>query len=229
MQLEDIRDKVYRDTRRMVKNPSFGASIHEYGETEEQVRLSIEDWFRDEMFIRSIKLLHQKRPKYKYESIENYFIELTEAMKSAGATVSRICDDGFIMLVKFNETDYRLRLSGVVKLEIPTIEDVTMEADPNEVAQLLSMIHEIQIPSEDILKESLKQYKWHQVMKVTVERLIEDILMEHNCGCSIHICGKDRIKLLVYGKAPDNMNDIFTIHTDMKNVRTDLLARIGNH
>ena len=106
---------------------------------------------------------------------------------------------------------------------------MTVNADPNETAQLLAMVQDIQIPSEDILKESLKRYKWHEVMTVSIVRLIEDVLMEHNCGCSIHICGKDRIKLLVYGKAPDNMNDLFTIHTELKNVRTDLLARIGNH
>ena len=37
MQLEQIRDKAYSDAIRRVPNPSFGASIHEYGETEQEV------------------------------------------------------------------------------------------------------------------------------------------------------------------------------------------------
>ena len=229
MQLEQIKDKAYRDVIRRVPNPSFGASIHEYGETEQEVLKSIDDRFRDEVFIRSMELLHEKRPKYAYESLESYYLELIEALKSAGAAVSVVSGDAWSMDVRFGDMVYRLRLSGVVKLENPIMEDVTMNADPNEVARLLAMIQDIQIPSEAILDESLKLYKWHEVMTVSVVRLIEDVLMEHNCGCSIHICGKDRIKLLVYGKDPDNMNDIFTIHTDLKNVRTDLLAWIGNH
>lgn len=55
-----------------------------------------------------------------------------------------------------------------MKLEIPFYEDVTVNADPDEVARLLAMIQEIQIPSEAIFEESHKQYKWHQVMKVSV-------------------------------------------------------------
>ena len=145
MQLEQIRDKAYSDAIRRVPNPSFGASIHEYGETEQEVLKSIDDRFRD------------------------------------------------------------------------------------EVARLLAMIQEIQIPSEAIFEESQKQYKWHQVMKVSALRLIEDVLKEHNCGCSIHICGKDRLKLMVYGKIEDDMNDIFTIHTNLKNIRNDLIARLGSH
>ena len=229
MQLEQIKDKAYRDVIRRVPNPSFGASIHEYGETEQEVLKSIDDRFRDEVFIRSMELLHEKRPKYAYEYLESYYFELIEALKSAGASVSAVSEDSWSMDVRIGEVVYRLRLSGVVKLEKPIMEDVTMNADPDEVARLLAMIQDIQIPSEAILDESLKLYKWHEVMTVSVVRLIEDVLMEHNCGCSIHICGKDRIKLLVYGKDPDNMNDIFTIHTDLKNVRTDLLAWIGNH
>ena len=229
MQLEQIRDKAYRDAIRRVPNPSFGASIHKYGETEQEVLKSINDRFRDEMFARSMELLHEKRPKYAYDSLEGYYFELIDSLKSAGAILSTISDDAWSTKVTFSNATYRLRLSGVIKLEIPFFENVTVNADPNETAQLLAMIQDIQIPSEDILKESLKRYKWHEVMTVSIVRLIEDVLMEHNCGCSIHICGKDRIKLLVYGKDPDNMNDIFTIHTDLKNVRTDLLAWIGNH
>ena len=48
MQLEQIRDKAYRDARRRVPNPSFGASIHKYGETDQEVMKSINDMFRDE-------------------------------------------------------------------------------------------------------------------------------------------------------------------------------------
>ena len=87
MQLEQIRDKAYSDAIRKVPNPSFGASIHEYGETEQEVLNSIDDRFRDEVFIRSMELLHEKRPKYRYESPEGYYFELTEAFKSAGASL----------------------------------------------------------------------------------------------------------------------------------------------
>ena len=133
------------------------------------------------------------------------------------------------MDVRIGEVVYRLRLSGVVKLEKPIMEDVTMNADPDEVARLLAMIQEIQIPSEAIFEESQKQYKWHQVIEVSALHLIEDVLKEHNCGCSIHICGKDRLKLMVYGKIDDDINDIFTIHTNLKNIRNDLIARLGSH
>jgi hypothetical protein len=67
------------------------------------------------------------------------------------------------------------------------------------------------------------------VIEVSALRLIEDVLKEHNCGCSIHICGKDRLKLMVYGKIDDDINDIFTIHTNLKNIRNDLIARLGSH
>ena len=229
MQLEQIKDKAYRDVLRRVPNPSFGASIHEYGETEQEVLKSIDDRFRDEVFIRSMELLHEKRPKYRYESPEGYYFELTEAFKSAGASLLIVRDDPWSTNVIFSKAIYRLRLSGVMKLEIPFYEDVTVNADPDEVARLLAMIQEIQIPSEAIFEESQKQYKWHQVMKVSALRLIEDVLKEHNCGCSIHICGKDRLKLMVYGTIEDDMNYIFTIHTNLKNIRNDLIARLGSH
>ena len=229
MQLEQIRDKAYRDARRRVPNPSFGASIHKYGETDQEVMKSINDRFRDEMFVRSMELLHEKRPKYAYGSLEGYYFELIDSLKSAGALISTVSDDAWSTKVTFSKAIYRLRLSGVIKLEIPFFENVTMNADPDETAQLLAMIQDIQIPSEAILDESLKLYKWHEVMTVSVVRLIEDVLMEHNCGCSIHICGKDRIKLLVYGKIDDDINDIFTIHTNLKNIRNDLIARLGSH
>ena len=229
MQLEQIRDKAYRDAIRRVPNPSFGASIHEYGETEQEVLKSIDDRFRDEVFIRSMELLHEKRPKYAYESLESYYLELIEALKSAGAAVSVVSGDSWSMDVRFGDMVYRLRLSGVVKLENPIMEDVTMNADPNDAALLLAMIQDIHIPSEDILDKSLQLYKWHQVIEVSALHLIEDVLKEHNCGCSIHICGKDRLKLMVYGKIDDDMNDIFTIHTNLMNIRNDLIARLGSH
>ena len=153
MQLEQIRDKAYSDAIRRVPNPSFGASIHEYGETEQEV------------------------------------------LKSAGSAVSVVSGDAWSMDVRFGDMVYRLRLSGVVKLENPIMEDVTMNADPNDAALLLAMIQDIHIPSEDILDKSLQLYKWHQVIEVSALHLIEDVLKEHNCGCSIHICGKDRLKL----------------------------------
>jgi hypothetical protein len=227
MQLEQIKDKAYRDVIRRVPNPSFGASIHEYGETEQEVLKSIDDRFRDEVFIRSMELLHEKRPKYAYESLESYYFELIEALKSAIASVSAVSDDSSSMDVRIGEVVYRLRLSGVVKLEKPIMEDVTMNADPYEVARLLAMIQEIQIPSEAIFEESLQLYKWHQVIEVSALRLIEDVLKEHNCGCCIHICGRDRLQLLVYGKEEDNMKDFYTIHTDLNNIRNDLIARLG--
>jgi hypothetical protein len=107
------------------------------------------------------------------------------------------------------------------------MEDVTMNADPNDAARLLAMIQDIHIPSEDILDKSLQLYKWHQVIEVSALRLIEDVLKEHNCGCCIHICGRDRVQLLVYGKEEDNMKDFYTIHTDLNNIRNDLIARLG--
>ena len=229
MQLEQIRDKAYSDAIRRVTNPSFGASIHEYGETEQEVLKSIDDRFRDEVFIRSMELLHEKRPKYAYESLESYYLELIEALKSAGGAVSVVSGDAWSMDVRFGDMVYRLRLSGVVKLENPIMEDVTMNADPNDAARLLAMIQDIHIPSEDILDKSLQLYKWHQVIEVSALHLIEDVLKEHNCGCSIHICGKDRLKLMVYGKIDDDINDIFTIHTNLKNIRNDLIARLGSH
>ena len=229
MQLEQIRDKAYRDARRRVPNPSFGASIHKYGETDQEVMKSINDRFRDEMFVRSMELLHEKRPKYAYDSLVSYYLELIEAMKSAGGAVSVVSGDAWSMDVRFGDMVYRLRLSGVVKLENPIMEDVTMNADPNDAARLLAMIQDIHIPSEDILDKSLQLYKWHQVIEVSALHLIEDVLKEHNCGCSIHICGKDRLKLMVYGKIDDDMNDIFTIHTNLKNIRNDLIARLGSH
>lgn len=227
MQLEQIKDKAYRDVIRRVPNHSFGISIHEYGETQQEVLTSIEDRFRDKLFIRSMELLHEKCPKYAYESLESYYLELIEALKSAGGAVSVVSGDAWSMDVRFGDMVYRLRLSGVVKLENPIMEDVTMNADPDEVARLLAMIQEIQIPSEAIFEESQKQYKWHQVMKVSALRLIEDVLKEHNCGCCIHICGRDRLQLLVYGKEEDNMKDFYTIHTDLNNIRNDLIARLG--
>ncbi len=227
MQLEQIRDKAYSDAIRRVPNPSFGASIHEYGETEQEVLKSIDDRFRDEVFIRSMELLHEKRPKYAYESLESYYLELIEALKSAGAAVSVVSGDAWSMDVRFGDMVYRLRLSGVVKLENPIMEDVTMNADPNDAARLLAMIQDIHIPSEDILDKSLQLYKWHQVIEVSAMHLIEDVLKEHNCGCCIHICGRDRLQLLVYGKEEDNMKDFYTIHTDLNNIRNDLIARLG--
>lgn len=227
MQLEQIRDKAYSDAIRRVPNPSFGASIHEYGETEQEVLKSIDDRFRDEVFIRSMELLHKKRPKYAYDSLESYYLELIEALKSAGAAVSVVSGDAWSMDVRFGDMVYRLRLSGVVKLENPIMEDVTMNADPNDAARLLAMIQDIHIPSEDILDKSLQLYKWHQVIEVSAMHLIEDVLKEHNCGCCIHICGRDRLQLLVYGKEEDNMKDFYTIHTDLNNIRNDLIARLG--
>jgi hypothetical protein len=229
MQLEQIKDKAYRDVIRRVPNHSFGISIHEYGETQQEVLTSIEDRFRDKLFIRSMELLHEKRPKYAYESLESYYLELIEALKSAGGAVSVVSGDAWSMDVRFGDMVYRLRLSGVVKLENPIMEDVTMNADPNDAALLLAMIQNIHIPSEDILDKSLQLYKWHQVIEVSALHLIEDVLKEHNCGCSIHICGKDRLKLMVYGKIDDDINDIFTIHTNLKNIRNDLIARLGSH
>lgn len=227
MQLEQIKDKAYRDVIRRVPNHSFGISIHEYGETQQEVLTSIEDRFRDKLFIRSMELLHEKRPKYAYESLESYYLELIEALKSAGAAVSAVSGDAWSMDVRFGDMVYRLRLSGVVKLENPIMEDVTMNADPNDAARLLAMIQDIHIPSEDILDKSLQLYKWHQVIEVSALRLIEDVLKEHNCGCCIHICGRDRLQLLVYGKEEDNMKDFYTIHTDLNNIRNDLIARLG--
>lgn len=227
MQLEQIRDKAYSDAIRRVPNPSFGASIHEYGETEQEVLKSIDDRFRDEVFIRSMELLHKKRPKYAYDSLESYYLELIEALKSAGAAVSVVSGDAWSMDVRFGDMVYRLRLSGVVKLENPIMEDVTMNADPNDAARLLAMIQDIHIPSEDILDKSLQLYKWHQVIEVSALHLIEDVLKEHNCGCCIHICGRDRLQLLVYGKEEDNMKDFYTIHTDLNNIMNDLIARLG--
>lgn len=227
MQLEQIRNKAYRDARRRVPNPSFGASIHKYGETDQEVMKSINDRFRDEMFVRSMELLHEKRPKYAYESLESYYLELIEALKSAGAAVSVVSGDAWSMDVRFGNMVYRLRISGVVKLENPIMEDVTMNADPNDAAWLLAMIQDIHIPSEDILDKSLQLYKWHQVIEVSALCLIEDVLKEHNCGCCIHICGRDRLQLLVYGKEEDNMKDFYTIHTDLTNIRNDLIARLG--
>ena len=227
MQLEQIKDKAYRDVIRRVPNHSFGISIHEYGETQQEVLTSIEDRFRDKLFIRSMELLHEKRPKYAYESLESYYLELIEALKSAGAAVSVVSGDAWSMDVRFGDMVYRLRLSGVVKLENPIMEDVTMNADPNDAALLLAMIQDIHIPSEDILDKSLQLYKWHQVIEVSALRLIEDVLKEHNCGCCIHICGRDRLQLLVYGKEEDNMKDFYTIHTDLNNIRNDLIARLG--
>ena len=229
MKLEQIKDKAYRDVIRRVPSHSFGISIHEYGETQQEVLASIEDRFRDKLFIRSMELLHEKRPKYAYESLESYYLELIEALKSAGGAVSVVSGDAWSMDVRFGDMVYRLRLSGVVKLENPIMEDVTMNADPNHAARLLAMIQDIHIPSEDILDKSLQLYKWHQVIEVSALHLIEDVLKEHNCGCSIHICGKDRLKLMVYGKIDDDMNDIFTIHTNLKNIRNDLIARLGSH
>ena len=229
MQLEQIRDKAYSDAIRRVPNPSFGASIHEYGETEQEALKSIDDRFRDEVFIRSMELLHEKRPKYAYDSLEGYYFELIDSLKSAGAAVSVVSGDAWSMDVRFGEVVYRLRLSGVVKLENPIMEDVTMNVDPNEAARLLAMIQDIHIPSEDILDKSLKLYKWHQVLKVSALRLIEDVLKEHNCGCCIHIIGRDWLQLLVYGKEEDNMKDFYTIHTDLNNIRNDLIARLGSH
>lgn len=227
MQLEQIKGKAYRDVIRRVPNHSFGISIHEYGETQQEVLTSIEDRFRDKLFIRSMELLHEKRPKYAYESLESYYLELIEALKSAGAAVSVVSGDAWSMDVRFGDMVYRLRLSGVVKLENPIMEDVTMNADPNDAARLLAMIQDIHIPSEDILDKSLQLYKWHQVIEVSALRLIEDVLKEHNCGCCIHICGRDRLQLLVYGKEEDNMKDFYTIHTDLNNIRNDLIARLG--
>jgi hypothetical protein len=229
MQLEQIKDKAYRDVIRRVPNHSFGISIHEYGETQQEVLTSIEDRFRDKLFIRSMELLHERRPKYAYESLESYYLELIEALKSAGGAVSVVSGDAWSMDVRFGDMVYRIRLSGVVKLENPIMEDVTMNADPNDAALLLAMIQDIHIPSEDILDKSLQLYKWHQVIEVSALHLIEDVLKEHNCGCSIHICGKDRLKLMVYGKIDDDINDIFTIHTNLKNIRNDLIARLGSH
>lgn len=227
MQLEQIKDKAYRDVIRRVPNHSFGISIHEYGETQQEVLTSIEDRFCDKLFIRSMELLHEKRPKYAYESLESYYLELIEALKSAGAAVSVVSGDAWSMDVRFGDMVYRLRLSGVVKLENPIMEDVTMNADPNDAALLLAMIQDIHIPSEDILGKSLQLYKWHQVIEVSALRLIEDVLKEQNCGCCIHICGRDRLQLLVYGKEEDNMKDFYTIHTDLNNIRNDLIARLG--
>lgn len=226
MKLEQIKNKAYREARRKAPSPNFGTSIHEYGETHEQVMHSIEEKFRDEMACSALHLLHSTHPRYAYESLNSYYFELIKAFEDVGASVYEINHTPWNVKVEFPKAEYCLRVSGSVKLDCSFIESITMHAAPSEVAQLLAMIQDIQIPHDHIFKESLKLYSCEKIMRTSALALIEDVLEEHSCGCSIHISGKDKMKILVYGRKPENMEIFFTLHTDLEKLREELIAKL---
>ena len=227
MKLEQIKNKAYREARRKAPSPNFGTSIHEYGETHEQVMHSIEDKFRDEMACSALHLLHSTHPRYAYESLNSYYFELIKAFEDVGASVYEINHTPWNVKVEFPKAEYCLRASGSVTMDCSFIESTTMHAAPSEVAQLLAMIQDVQVPGEEILKESMKLYSCEKIMRTSALALIEDVLEEYSCGCSIHISGKDKMKILVYGRKPQNKDLLFTFKTDLGNIRKDLLKKLA--
>ena len=226
MELEKIKRKAYRAARRETPTPNFGTSMHEHGETEEQVMHSIEEKFRDEMACSALHLLHSTHPRYVYESLNSYYFELIKAFEDVGASVYEINDTPWNVRIEFPKADYCLRASGSVKFDCSFIESITLHAAPSEVAQLMAMIQNVRIPYAEILKESLKLYNCEKIMRASALALIGDVLEEHSCGCSIHISRKDKLNMMVYGKKPENMEIFFTLHTDLENIRKELSAKL---
>ena len=212
---------------RKAPSPNFGISMQEYGETEEQVMKSIEDRFRDELFYSAMRQLHSQRPQYKYESLNRYYFELIKALEDVGAAVYEANDTPWQVIVEFAQATYRLRVSGSVKMGPPILDNVSMRTEPNETAQLIALIQDVQGPGEEILKESMKLYSCEKIMRTSALALIEDVLEEHSCGCSIHISGKDKMKIMVYGRKPQNKDLLFTFRTDLGNIRKDLLKKLA--
>lgn len=130
MKLEQIKNKAYREARRKAPSPNFGTSIHEYGETHEQVMHSIEEKFRDEMACSALHLLHSTHPRYAYESLNSYYFELIKAFEDVGASVYEINHTPWNVKVEFPKAEYCLRASGSVKLDCSFIESTTMYAAP---------------------------------------------------------------------------------------------------
>ena len=227
MTLEQIRDEAWREAVRKAPSPNFGISMQEYGETEEQVMKSIEDRFRDELFYSAMRQLHSQRPQYKYESLNRYYFELIKALEDVGAAVYEANDTPWQVIVEFAQATYRLRVSGSVKMGPPILDNVSMRTEPNETAQLIALIQDVQGPGEEILKESMKLYSCEKIMRTSALALIEDVLEEHSCGCSIHISGKDKMKIMVYGRKPQNKDLLFTFRTDLGNIRKDLLKKLA--
>lgn len=227
MKLEQIKNKAYREARRKAPSPNFGTSIHEYGETHEQVMHSIEDRFRDELFYSAMRQLHSQRPQYKYESLNRYYFELIKALEDVGAAVYESNDTPWIVQVEFAQATYRLRVSGSVKMGPPILDSVSMRTEPNETAQLIALIQDVQVPGEDILKESMKLYSCQKIVRTSAHHLIDDILHEHSCSCSIYVCENVKMKILVYGRKPENKDLLFTFRTDLGNIRKDLLKKLA--
>jgi hypothetical protein len=227
MTLEQIRDEAWREAVHNVPNANFGISMQEYGETEEQVMKSIEDSFRDELFYSAMRQLHSQRPQYKYESLNRYYFELIKALEDVGAAVYESNDTPWIVQVEFAQATYRLRVSGSVKMGPPILDNVSMRTEPNETAQLIALIQDVQVPGEEILKESMKLYSCQKIVRTSAHHLIDDILHEHSCSCSIYVCENEKMKIMVYGNKPANKDMVFTFRTDLGNIRKDLLKKLA--
>ena len=227
MQLEEIKEKAFQIARLETPSPNFGISMHEHGETEEVTIWSIDDRFRDVMFYYSLELLQSNYPLYRYESLESYYFELIKALEDVGAAVYEHDDLPWRVRVEFDKVIYSLRVSECVKLETMGLEEIALMAEPGDIAQLLAMIQDVQIPHEEILQESLKLYHCQKIMRVSVMALIEDLLEEHSCGCSIHVRSNGKLCLMVYGCKPDNMDVFFTIETDLEHVRDEVVAGLA--
>ena len=224
MQLEEIKEQAFQFARLDTPSPNFGISIHEYGEPEEDVMWSIEERFRDAMFYESLELLQSNYPLYRCEPVENYYFELIKALEDVGAAVYEDDDLPWQVKVEFDKAIYTMRFSGCVKMETMGLEERILLAEPGTFAQLLAMIQDVQIPHEEILQESMKLYHCQKIMRVSVLALIEDLLEEHSCGCSIHIRRNGRLSIMVYGREPESMHIFFTIETDLEHVRADVIA-----
>lgn len=227
MTLEQIRDEAWREAVRKAPSPNFGISMQEYGETEEQVMKSIEDRFRDELFYSAMRQLHSQRPQYKYESLNRYYFELIKALEDVGAAVYEANDTPWQVIVEFAQATYRLRVSGSVKMGPPILDNVSMRTEPNETAQLLAMIQDVQVPHDYIFKESMKLYSCQKIVCTSAHHLIDDILHEHSCSCSIYVCENEKMKIMVYGNKPQNKDLLFTFKTDLGNIRKDLLKKLA--
>lgn len=226
MTLEQIKAKAWEEAVLNSPTPSFGSSLHEHGETEQEVMMSIDHRFRDEIFLSSMRLLNENRPPHKSDSQGIYFSEIYTALNDAGASVFIVCHDPWHANVSIGLSSYELTFCDVVKMEINMRGGVTMHASPDDITQLILLLQDIEVPYEQIMKESLIQYNCQKIMQTSAMHIIGDILEENAIDCSIHLSGKDRMKIMVYGKEPDNMDIFFTIETDLDNVRKDLLERL---
>ena len=181
MDLKKIRDKARKYAVSRTPDPIFGVRLHEHGETEQRVMMSIDKRFRDNLFIRSMQLLNDEREPYECESPGIYFCEIFNALKDAGASVFIVCHDPWHANISFKKSSCELTFCDVVKMEIEMFGGVTMHASPDDIVQLILLLQKIRVPHDKLLKESLKQYNCQKIMEVTAMHLKADQSSKASC------------------------------------------------